>query len=61
MIDNYEWMSFKPRFGLYDVDFETFERKAKPSAAFFREVIENNGVSPEIIKKHLKEIPSLVK
>ncbi len=59
MLDNFEWGSFKPRFGLYDVDFKTFERTAKPSAAFYREIIENNGVNAELIKKHLKEMPSL--
>lgn len=60
MIDNYEWSSFKPRFGLYDVNFETFERTAKPSAEFYREIIGNNGITPDLIRKYLKEMPSLV-
>ena len=59
MLDNYEWGSFTPTFGLYSVNRETFERTAKPSSKFYREIIENNGVSPEIIAKHLKEIPRL--
>ena len=59
MIDNYEWSSFKPRFGLYDVDFKTFERTEKPSAEFYREIIENNGITPALIRKYLKEMPSL--
>ena len=29
-------------------------------AGFYRDVIEANGVTPELIQKHLKEIPSLV-
>lgn len=61
MLDNFEWGSFKPRFGLYDVDFKTFERTAKPSASFYREIIENNGVNAELIQKYLKEMPSLAK
>ncbi len=61
MLDNFEWGSFKPRFGLYDVDFQTFERTAKPSASFYREIIENNGVNAELIKKYLREMPSLAK
>ena len=59
MLDNYEWGSFTPTFGLYGVDRQTFERTAKPSAAFYREIIENNGLTAEIIRKHLKEMPSL--
>ena len=61
LLDNYEWGSFKPRFGLYSVDRETFEREAKPSAAFYREIIENNGVTQESIRKYLSEIPSVGK
>jgi beta-glucosidase len=59
MLDNFEWGSFKPTFGLYGVDFETFERTAKPSSAFYREIIENNGFDAETVRKHLKEMPSL--
>ncbi len=59
MLDNYEWGSFTPTFGLYSVDLQTFERTAKPSAKFYREIIENNGLTAEIIRKHLKEMPSL--
>ena len=59
LMDNYEWGSFVPRFGLVNVDFETFARAPKPSAAFYREIIENNGLNPEIVRKHLKELPTL--
>lgn len=31
-MDNYEWGSYKPRFGLVSVDRQTFERKPKQSA-----------------------------
>ena len=61
LMDNYEWSSFQPRFGLIDVDFQTFKRTMKPSASFYREVIENNGVSQELIRKYLKEMPTLAK
>ncbi|MFF2652686.1 glycoside hydrolase family 1 protein [Streptomyces sp. NPDC058045] len=33
-LDNYEWGSYKPTFGLIAVDRETFERTAKPSAVW---------------------------
>lgn len=59
LLDNYEWSSFVPRFGLYSVDRNTFERTPKNSARFYKEVIKNNGVSQEIIRKYLKENPAL--
>lgn len=31
LLDNYEWGSYKPTFGLVSVDHETFERRPKPS------------------------------
>ncbi|MDR3709814.1 MAG: family 1 glycosylhydrolase [Capsulimonadaceae bacterium] len=58
-MDNYEWSSFLPRFGLVHVDFETFERTPKPSAYFYRDVIAQNGVTPELISRYLSELPTL--
>ncbi len=59
LMDNYEWGSYKPKFGLTAVDRKTFERKLKPSALFYREIIENNGLNQEIIRRYLSEMPSL--
>ena len=59
LLDNYEWGSYKPRFGLYSVDRNTFERTKKPSADFYREIIENNGVTQEMIRKYLDAMPIL--
>lgn len=55
LMDNYEWWSFVPRFGMVGVDFQTFERTLKPSAQFFREIIENNGFDRELMLKYLPE------
>lgn len=55
LFDNYEWMSFVPRFGMVGVDFNSFERTLKPSACFFREIIENNGFDCELMLKYLPE------
>lgn len=58
LLDNYEWWTFIPRFGLVSVDKENnFKRIPKPSAYFYREIIENNGFKPEMLKKYLKEMP----
>ena len=58
LMDNYEWVSFIPRFGLVHVDFETFKRTPKPSAWLYKEIIEGNGFAPELVKKHLPELPT---
>ena len=59
-MDNYEWGSYKPRFGLVDVDFaHDFKRTPKPSAYFYKEIIEHNGFTQEILRKYLHEMPRL--
>ena len=54
-LDNYEWSSFVPRFGLVGVDFKTFKRTPKRSAYFYREVIEQNGFDRDLLLKYLPE------
>ncbi len=56
LLDNFEWAcGFRPRFGLIGIDYATLERKVKPSAKFFAEVIENNALTRELIEKYLPE------
>lgn len=61
LLDNYEWRSYIPRFGLCSVDRESgsFERTPKQSAWFYKEIIEKNGFNQEIIRKYINELPSL--
>lgn len=61
LLDNYEWTSFKPRFGLVDVDFATFRRTPKPSAYFYRDLIAANGFRQQILRNYLDRMPSLGK
>lgn len=45
LLDNYEWaLGFEKRFGLVEINYDTFERKVRPSAYVYKEIIENNGV-----------------
>ena len=47
LIDNFEWhLGYEPRFGLAEVDFESFERHAKPSADLFSEICRSRRVRP---------------
>ncbi len=46
LMDNFEWSEgFEPRFGLYEVDYETQERKARPSARLYKHIIQENGLN----------------
>ena len=54
-MDNWEWGSFVPRFGLVHVDYESFERTPKPSAYFYRDVIRRRGLEADLVKQHLND------
>lgn len=46
LIDNFEWAEgFHPRFGLFEVNYQNFERIARPSAEFYADICKNNRVS----------------
>src|SRR3989344_2059972 len=45
LLDNFEWAhGFWPRFGLVEIDYKTLERKIRPSAYKYTEIIRNNGI-----------------
>jgi beta-glucosidase len=52
-MDNFEWAEgYKMRFGLVEVDFATQERRPRPSAALYSEVIRQNGLSWDLLERH---------
>jgi beta-glucosidase len=43
LIDNFEWhRGFWPRFGLIEIDYKTMERKIRPSAYVYKDIIKMN-------------------
>jgi beta-glucosidase len=45
LLDNFEWLlGYGPTFGLVAVDRETFERRPKPSAAWFGRIARSNSL-----------------
>jgi beta-glucosidase len=46
LLDNFEWIfGYTRQLGLHSVDFETFERTAKPSAAVYAAVVASHRVT----------------
>lgn len=52
LLDNWEWGTYVPTFGLASVDKQTYERKLKNSAYFYGEIIKNNALTQQIIKEY---------
>ncbi|ADI31917.1 beta-galactosidase BgaS [Staphylothermus hellenicus] len=51
LLDNYEWAhGFRQRFGLYEVDLTTKERKPRPSAMIYKSIAESNSIPKEYLK-----------
>jgi len=45
LLDNFEWdKGFWPRFGLVEIDYQTMERKVRPSAQEYAKICKNNGL-----------------
>ena len=50
LLDNFEWdKGFWPRFGLVEIDYQTMERKIRPSAQAYAEICKTNSL---IIDSH---------
>jgi beta-glucosidase len=44
LMDNFEWVNgFTPRFGLFETNYQTYERTPRPSAELYRQIIQQNG------------------
>jgi beta-glucosidase len=55
LLDNFEWVEgYDPRysFGLYQTDFASQARVARPSAAFYGEICQANAISAAMVVQH---------
>jgi beta-glucosidase len=44
LLDNYEWdLGYEKRFGLVEINYDTLERKVRPSAYVYRDICLQNG------------------
>ena len=45
LLDNFEWdKGWAPKFGLYEVDRQTFKRTARPSVKVYADICKNNKI-----------------
>ena len=45
LLDNYEWaLGTEMRFGLVEIDYDTLTRTIRPSAHFYKKIIEKNAI-----------------
>lgn len=45
LLDNYEWaLGFEKRFGLVEINYQTMDRKIRPSAYVYKEICDTNSV-----------------
>lgn len=63
LMDNFEWAEgFRPRFGLYSVNFDTQKRTLTEGGAFYAEVCRNNGITEKMYEAvYRKELNKLQK
>ncbi len=52
-MDNFEWdKGFAPRFGLVEIDYDTFERRPRKSAYIYGEISKNREIGEDILEKY---------
>lgn len=54
LMDNFEWAEgFKQRFGLFEMDYSTMERKWRKSAEIYSEIAKNNGITEYLERTYI--------
>lgn len=58
LLDNWEWGSYKPTFGLAEIEKETFNRIPKDSGRFLGDICKEHRCGQDIIMRYLHGMPS---
>jgi len=57
LVDNFEWeRGWTQRFGLWELDVETQQRRKRPSADLYAEICQENGLSSEMTARFAPEL-----
>ncbi len=52
-MDNFEWdKGFWPKFGLVEINYDTLERNARPSAYLYADICAANAITETIVEKY---------
>lgn len=60
LMDNWEWGTYHPTFGLSSVDRDTYKRTIKQSGYFYGDIAKNNKMTQDMIREYLHELPSII-
>ena len=53
LVDSFEWTEgWRLRFGLYELDPQTQARRPRPSAQVYAQIVNANGLSPELLERY---------
>lgn len=57
LVDNFEWeRGWSQRFGLWELDPETQERRERPSARLYAEICESGSISSAMVERYAPEL-----
>lgn len=58
LLDNWEWGTYHPTFGLASVDPISYDRTLKPSGSFYGEIAKQKQMDQTIIQTYLQQLPT---
>lgn len=57
LVDNFEWeRGWSQRFGLWELDLQTLNRRKRKSADLYAEICKENGISSDMVRRYTPEL-----